>query len=85
MRSLREEGLSGAYPDAAQPAIAADLVFAYARKNAAERQSERLHDCEAHLYFLWDAVRLYPEQRDQRLHPTAADHLVRFRTLSRRR
>jgi len=27
--------------------------------------SERLRDCEVHLYFLWDAMRLYPEQRDR--------------------
>lgn len=26
---------------------------------------QRLSECEAHLYFLWDARRLYPEQRDR--------------------
>jgi hypothetical protein len=27
--------------------------------------AEKLADCETHLYFLWDALRLYPEQRDR--------------------
>jgi hypothetical protein len=27
--------------------------------------AERLADCEIHLYFLWDALRLYPEQSDR--------------------
>jgi len=27
--------------------------------------AQRLEECEAHLYFLWDARRLYPRQRDR--------------------
>ena len=26
---------------------------------------QRLDECETHLYFLWDARRLYPDQRDR--------------------
>jgi hypothetical protein len=37
-----------------------------ARKPRVPKTSaERLEDCETHLYFLWDALRLYPEQRDR--------------------
>jgi hypothetical protein len=36
------------------------------RKSRVDKTSaERLAECETHLYFLWDALRLYPEQRDR--------------------
>lgn len=34
-------------------------------RRVAKTELQILQDCETHLYFLWDALRLYPEQRDR--------------------
>lgn len=35
------------------------------KRRVSKTSAERLTDCETHLYFLWDARRLYPEQRER--------------------
>lgn len=35
------------------------------KQRIAKTAEQRLCDCETHLYFLWDAYRLYPQQRDR--------------------
>lgn len=35
------------------------------KPRVSKTSAERLVDCETHLYFLWDALRLYPKERDR--------------------
>ncbi len=35
------------------------------KQRIAKTAEQRLRECEVHLYFLWDAYRLYPEERDR--------------------
>lgn len=35
------------------------------KKRVPKTATERLRECETHLYFLWDARRLYPRERDR--------------------